>query len=1063
MIPDERARELGAFQIDQIDLFEWIRVDSNGMEVRQTAIIDGQPPDPLTKLVCDEIGCKFVSLLQANFFQLVLPTPAPTESPTQSPTTMAPTISPPPFGFDGIGEGYCTDNAGNKYDFYQATNYQGTHNECPGQCSTLGSLLSGFPEQVRAYEHDGVGCSCLVDGGFGDRGLSGYTFTKAAGGTSAVSAVVTFQPQVGIRCYRYTRLSYSGYISGPPTTNGTLSAMGSIDASCADTAGSQIDFIAIYDGNQLLNDNPQSCLSLCETLLGTGFLGITVIRNAFETVAGAAYTGTGNFQCQCHVPLNGPSDPRIANAQAYPYPSGQGFASASTSQPGTVVARAGATVSVGALCYGYAPPNLQLVGEGWCNDNEGNQYDFYQPANGGGFVTDCPDQCEGLADLLWTFPEAVRGFEYDGPNCRCLVDSGFGDRAFSGYSFFKTANTDTSAISPIVGASGVTFGRGISCFKHQFEMYRSTVSYSGYIMSRGSGYCTDSSGSQQPDVVALYDVNQRNGYDSSSCITLCEAVIGMGLIGISIVREPDLRVNNIPYTGLGNLHCQCHVVLDPSTDDPRIEAAQTYPYPSEQGFAFHAKSGAPATAVSNADGAPEAVCYVYSPPSLSFVGEGRCTDDVGNAYEYYETQNSGYAIHDCPARCQNLADQLDAFPEAVRGFEYNGARCRCLVDSGYGDRSLTLTNPGVGSFRYEKTAATAVSAISPIIAFTPVSGWSCYRHNSGEYNDYITYPGYLSYSGAGYCADNGIRTDVIALYDVNQRLSSDPGSCTNLCTDILGSPSGLLGVTLSRTPTVSAPMAPYTGLGNYRCNCHVQLSGGATDPKVLGAQSYAYSTGQGYAYSITGEVGATISNTVAGSTGESASCYRYIGTRRELAGDAAEGHDLISSEDDPQVVVGTISSSIPRSQEEDTEKAAVPRRVVNNYSPLGGEQQEQEPTAMRSFEPKKSQHLRRSLQEAGDKTTIGGAGVATLKFARRVYRRNLLTGEDGWTTKTHVVKRKLQASSFNLELEVQLVDFQRYRPIGSSAPPSCRTSSTTNIILLVTSALTSLAVLLGGI
>jgi hypothetical protein len=154
--PDQRSLESGAFQLDQIDIFEWIRVDSNGMEFKQLAVRDGVAAgDGLTVLECDDDGlkCQFATILRANFFQGALPTPSPTAE-----------LPPPPSGFIVVGQGFCTDNAGNKFDFYEQS---GTVLQCPGQCQTLAGYLQVYPEEVRAFEHDGVRCRCLVDGGYG--------------------------------------------------------------------------------------------------------------------------------------------------------------------------------------------------------------------------------------------------------------------------------------------------------------------------------------------------------------------------------------------------------------------------------------------------------------------------------------------------------------------------------------------------------------------------------------------------------------------------------------------------------------------------------------------------------------------------------------------------------------------------------------------------------------------------------------------------------------------------------------------------------------------------------
>jgi hypothetical protein len=1044
--PDEAARESGAFQLDQIDLFEWIRVDPNGQEVRQTAIEDGQTPDPLTIMECNEEGCSFVSILQASFFQGTLPTPAPSESPTQFPTTMAPTVSPPPPGFDGLVEGHCTDNAGNKYDYYQATNYEGSHTQCPGQCSTLSSLLSSFTEEVRAYEHDGIGCQCLVDGSV-DRNLAGYTHTKAAG-VSAISEVYSFQEQEGVRCYKYSVGSVEEQSNPTPTTFGSLTSLGSSGAYCTDSAGLRTDVVSIYDQrNQLFGYNSMSCLDICETLFGSGFLGVTIFRDeSVPAPEGAPYTGTGDFQCQCHVLLDEATDTRIAYAQSYPFPAGQGFASADASGNGNSVAGVSNTPSPGSWCFGYAPRNLNFAGEGYCTDNDGTLYDSYSPSGGGGIITDCPDQCETLASLYGnaTYPEAVRGLEYDGIGCRCLVDGGFGDRGFAGFTYYDwgAAAGETSAISPIISIAPAS---GVSCFQHQSEMYRSTLSYSGSLSTVGSGYCTDNAGAE-PGAVSLFDVNQRTGSDPYSCLSLCESVFGTSMIGFTIIREPAVQAPapggafQVPYSGLGNYQCRCHMVLNGMTD-PRIAAGQAYNYPSGQGYANEvtlnpvggANGGATAVSASSYSDSSK-TCYTYGPPGLSWQGEGRCTDgDSGNQYDYYIAANTNAGnFDDCPDRCDGLALQLDGLQDSVRGFESNGPNCHCLVDSGFGDR-------GVTGFTF--VVASGVSAISPIMNFTPEAGWTCYASVYGRYRDYSSYTSSLSYLGAGSCADSvGAATDLIALYDVEQRKSVDSYKCLNLCKSIVGGPN-LMGITLLLQPTASVPTAPYTGLGNYQCQCHVNLSG-PSDPKIVSAQSYAYRTGQGYSYAVSSATGTAV-NLVVSSSGSM--CYRYTGGRRELEeGTVGADHYLALPPANNDLAAEREAAGISYKQ---------PQGVVVTSD---SRPRQQFPTG----EPGQEQQLRRNLQGT---TTIGGAGQATLKFARRTYRRNLITGEEGWTTKNVKEKRRLQVgggSAFNLDLQVQLVDFNnRYYARRRS---SASTQYSLPAMMLFTS-LATVAVILGSL
>ena len=66
VVPDEKTMATGAFSIDKILAFDWVRTDGNAV-VRQPAIVDGKPAgNGLTELQCDDIGCQFVSLLKVR-------------------------------------------------------------------------------------------------------------------------------------------------------------------------------------------------------------------------------------------------------------------------------------------------------------------------------------------------------------------------------------------------------------------------------------------------------------------------------------------------------------------------------------------------------------------------------------------------------------------------------------------------------------------------------------------------------------------------------------------------------------------------------------------------------------------------------------------------------------------------------------------------------------------------------------------------------------------------------------------------------------------------------------
>ena len=93
--------------------------------------------------------------------------------------------------------------------------------------------------------------------------------------------------------------------------------------------------------------------------------------------------------------------------------------------------------------------------------------------------------------------------------------------------------------------------------------------------------------------------------------------------------------------------------------------------------------------------------------------------------------------------------------------------------------------------------------------------------------------------------------------------------------------------------------------------------------------------------------------------------------------------------------------------------------------------------------PEDSQEVSRQLQTG--KTTIGGYGVASVKFGRRRYHRNLLTGEESWEEYEEHQERRLQvggSSAFQLELEIQ--QFPREDMYGKSS------ASTANVVISLT-------------
>ena len=82
VVPDQRSLDLG-FKFDSIEFFDWIRVDTEGNEIRQAAVEYRKAAgDGLTELVCTDDGCTFETLLKANFYSERLGSPAPSAAPT---------------------------------------------------------------------------------------------------------------------------------------------------------------------------------------------------------------------------------------------------------------------------------------------------------------------------------------------------------------------------------------------------------------------------------------------------------------------------------------------------------------------------------------------------------------------------------------------------------------------------------------------------------------------------------------------------------------------------------------------------------------------------------------------------------------------------------------------------------------------------------------------------------------------------------------------------------------------------------------------------------------------
>lgn len=75
----------------------------------------------------------------------------------------------------------------------------------------------------------------------------------------------------------------------------------------------------------------------------------------------------------------------------------------------------------------------------------------------------------------------------------------------------------------------------------------------------------------------------------------------------------------------------------------------------------------------------------------------------------------------------------------------------------------------------------------------------------------------------------------------------------------------------------------------------------------------------------------------------------------------------------------------------------------------------------------------RTLQE-GAVMTVGGYGIATVKFPDRRYTRNLLTGEESWEDFYHEAERELQVGggAFDLSLDI-VVGAARPRRSGASS------------------------------
>ena len=141
----------------------------------------------------------------------------------------------------------------------------------------------------------------------------------------------------------------------------------------------------------------------------------------------------------------------------------------------------------------------------------------------------------------------------------------------------------------------------------------------------------------------------------------------------------------------------------------------------------------------------------------------------------------------------------------------------------------------------------------------------------------------------------------------------------------------------------------------------------------------------------------------------------YRQYRRELSND-----DLSS--------LSMVSNNTVRVQRASSNLRTVTRNVLHDDSETNAHQTAL-PSVESLFEKVKEDFYRdhdpqrrRQLQTTA---VISGLGVATVKFGRRLFRRNLRTGKEGWETYTTTRQRKLQVGgrgAIQLDFEVFLSD-----------------------------------------
>jgi hypothetical protein len=323
-----------------------------------------------------------------------------------------------------------------------------------------------------------------------------------------------------------------------------------------------------------------------------------------------------------------------------------------------------------------------------------------------------------------------------------------------------------------------------------------------------------------------------------------------------------------------------------------------------------------------------------------------------------------------------------------------------------------------------------VAAISPITSITAEPGVSCFKFIPSA-----SLLGELSELGNGYCAQGSQRTDYVSLFDINQIEAVDASSCAQLCESVFG--NGLEGITIYRNPTEANVAAPYTGGGNFQCQCHVDLVE-PTDPKIAMAQSFEYKSGQGFA-SFDASLSGTDVTTVV--YAENHRCFKYYPSRRMLIQESENffdedlRHDNVAQEtqrndaktqkeNKMMTMAMTLEQSFPYHDH-------IRRR--SSHETLPSPTQRESPTTFPATTTK-ARTLHRNLQQGT--AQISGAGIGTLKFTRRVYKRNLLTGEEGWSTKIGHLQRKLQVGKAEFNVDLQVVTSNRDYEFSSSSPPT---------------------------